>query len=66
MHEYEDTIEYTTNALKYNPEFVKAYLNRAEAYENTEKLEEALEGMNRNYLDYKKLVELQPNDHKII
>lgn len=49
MLEYEATIEYTTKALQYNENFVKALLNRGESYEKTEKYEEALEGIIYEY-----------------
>lgn len=41
-------------AIELNPEYVRALLRRAELYEQTEKLDEALE-------DYKKVLELDPN-----
>ncbi|CAD8132849.1 unnamed protein product [Paramecium octaurelia] len=57
--DFESALEHCSKALEFNPEFVKALMNRAECYEKTDKLEEALE-------DYKKLKELQPNDNLII
>ncbi|CAD8053537.1 unnamed protein product [Paramecium sonneborni] len=57
--DYESALEHCSKALEFNPEFVKALLNRAECYEKTDKLEEALE-------DYKKLKELQPKDNAIM
>ncbi|KAL7390351.1 hypothetical protein ABVT39_019428 [Epinephelus coioides] len=42
-----------TSAIKLNPEYVRALLRRAELYEQTEKLDEALE-------DYKKVLDLDP------
>lgn len=41
-------------AIELNPEYIRALLRRAELYEQTEKLDEALE-------DYKKVLELDPN-----
>lgn len=41
-------------AIELNPEYVRALLRRAELYEQTEKLDEALE-------DYKKVLEHDPN-----
>ena len=43
-----------TKAVELKPTYVKALLRRAELYEKTEKLDEALE-------DYQKLVELDPS-----
>ncbi|CAD8135287.1 unnamed protein product [Paramecium pentaurelia] len=57
--DFESALEHCSKALEFNPEFVKALLNRAECYEKTDKFEEALE-------DYKKLKELQPQDNVII
>lgn len=41
-------------AIELNPDYVRALLRRAELYEQTEKLDEALE-------DYKKVLEQDPN-----
>lgn len=41
-------------AIKLNPDYVRALLRRAELYEQTEKLDEALE-------DYKKVLDRDPN-----
>lgn len=41
-------------AIELNPDYVRALLRRAELYEQTEKLDEALE-------DYKKVLERDPN-----
>lgn len=41
-------------AIELNPDYVRALLRRAELYEQTEKLDEALE-------DYKKVLEHDPN-----
>ncbi|CAD8043204.1 unnamed protein product [Paramecium primaurelia] len=57
--DFESALEHCSKALEFNPEFVKALLNRAECYEKIDKFEEALE-------DYKKLKELQPQDKVII
>ncbi|CAD8061483.1 unnamed protein product [Paramecium sonneborni] len=57
--DYESALEHCTKSLEFNPDFIKALLNRAECYERTEKLEEALE-------DYKKLKDLQPKDNVIM
>lgn len=43
-----------TRAIDLNPDYVRALLRRAELYEQTEKLDEALE-------DYKKVLERDPN-----
>ena len=42
--DYEAVIENTSRAIEFDPENKKAYLNRAEALEKTEKEEDALEG----------------------
>lgn len=44
-----------TKAIELHPEYLKAILRRAELYEETEKLDEALE-------DYKRVLELDPNN----
>lgn len=41
-------------AIELNPDYVRALLRRAELYEQTEKLDEALE-------DYKKVLDHDPN-----
>jgi len=46
----EDAIIDCTKALEFNPDYMKALLRRAELYEKTEKLDEALE-------DYTKALE---------
>ncbi|XP_041808077.1 tetratricopeptide repeat protein 1 [Chelmon rostratus] len=43
-----------TRAIELNPDYVRALLRRAELYEQTEKLDEALE-------DYKKVLDCDPN-----
>ena len=53
----EPAIEDSTKAIELHPVYVKALLRRAELYEKTEKLDEAL-------VDYQKLVELDPGLHK--
>ncbi|CAD8121699.1 unnamed protein product [Paramecium sonneborni] len=55
---FKSAIKQCSKALEYNPEFVKALFNRAECYEKTDQLEEALD-------DYKKLKGLQPKDYFI-
>ncbi|CAD8139019.1 unnamed protein product [Paramecium octaurelia] len=59
QQDYDSAIDYCTKALKFNPEFIKALINRAESYEKLDKFEDALE-------DYKKLKVLQPQDKVII
>lgn len=46
-------IEDCTKAIELNPDYVKAYIRRAQLYEETEKLDEALE-------DYKKILSFDP------
>ncbi|XP_041658176.1 tetratricopeptide repeat protein 1 [Cheilinus undulatus] len=50
----EKAISDCSRAIELNPDYVRALLRRAELYEQTEKLDEALE-------DYKKVLELDPN-----
>ncbi|XP_036355412.1 tetratricopeptide repeat protein 1-like [Octopus sinensis] len=50
-----EAIEKCTNALEFDPNYIKAYLLRAKLYEKTEKLEDALK-------DYKKVLELDPKN----
>ncbi|KAL8211705.1 UNVERIFIED_CONTAM: Tetratricopeptide repeat protein 1 [Gekko kuhli] len=45
-----------SKALELNPDYIKALLRRAELYEKTEKLDEALE-------DYKTVLEKDPSVH---
>jgi hypothetical protein len=42
--DYDGVIHYTTEAIKLDPNFTKALLNRATAFEKTDKIEEAFEG----------------------
>ncbi|CAG5133649.1 unnamed protein product [Candidula unifasciata] len=51
---YEGAIQDSTSALDLHPHYLKALLRRAELYEKTEKLDEALK-------DYQKVVELDPS-----
>lgn len=44
LSDFESALEHCSKALEFNPEFIKALLNRSECYEKTDKLEEALEG----------------------
>jgi len=41
--QYEDAIVDCTKALEFNPDYMKALLRRAQLYEKTDKLDEALE-----------------------
>ncbi|XP_070839424.1 tetratricopeptide repeat protein 1 isoform X5 [Chaetodon trifascialis] len=50
----EQAISDCTRAIELNPDYVRALLRRAELYEQTEKLDEALE-------DYKKVLDRDPN-----
>ncbi|XP_076606984.1 tetratricopeptide repeat protein 1 [Chaetodon auriga] len=50
----EKAISDCTRAIELNPDYVRALLRRAELYEQTEKLDEALE-------DYKKVLDRDPN-----
>ncbi|XP_042303306.1 tetratricopeptide repeat protein 1 [Sceloporus undulatus] len=53
----ETAISDCSKALELNPNYIKALLRRAELYEKTEKLDEALE-------DYKNLLEKDPSIHQ--
>lgn len=53
---FEDAIVDSSSALELHPHYLKAMLRRAELYEKTEKLDEALK-------DYQKIVELDPSQH---
>lgn len=44
-------------AIQLNPSYIRALLRRAELYENTDKLDEALE-------DYKSVLEKDPSVHQ--
>jgi len=48
--QYEDAVLDCTKALEFNPDYMKALLRRADLYEKTDKLDEALE-------DYSKALE---------
>jgi len=52
----EDAIADCSKALEFNPDYMKALLRRAELYERTEKLDEALE-------DYTKALERDSSLH---
>ena len=49
----ESAISDCTKAIELNPDYVKVYVRRAKLYEETDKLDEALE-------DYKKILTLDP------
>ncbi|GFR59804.1 tetratricopeptide repeat protein 1-like [Elysia marginata] len=53
---FEDAIADSSSALELHPHYLKAMLRRAELYEKTDKLDEALK-------DYQKVVELDPSQH---
>ncbi len=56
QEKHEAAIEDCSKALELNPMYMKALLRRAELYEKTEKLYEAL-------TDYQKALELDPSLH---
>jgi len=56
QEQYEDAIVDCTKALEYNPDYMKALLRRAQLYEKTDKLDEALE-------DYSKALERDSSLH---
>ena len=53
---FEEAIIDSSSALDLHPHYLKAMLRRAELYEKTDKLDEALK-------DYQKVVELDPSQH---
>ncbi|GAA6105584.1 tetratricopeptide repeat protein 1 [Tachysurus ichikawai] len=55
LEEKTDAISDCTKAIELNPDYVRALLRRAELYEQTEKLDEALE-------DYKTVLEKEPGN----
>ncbi|XP_064422807.1 tetratricopeptide repeat protein 1 [Latimeria chalumnae] len=57
MDKKEDAISDCTKAIKLNPNYIRAILRRAELYEKTDKLDEALE-------DYKTVIEKDPSVHQ--
>lgn len=56
QEQYELAIKDCTKAVELNPQYLKALLRRAELYEKTEKLEDALK-------DYQKVLEMDPSQH---
>jgi len=56
QEKHESAIADCSEAIKLNPTYLKAIMRRAELYEKTDKLDEALE-------DYKKTLELDPSQH---
>lgn len=56
LEKHESAIADCSEAIKLNPTYLKAIMRRAELYEKTDKLDEALE-------DYKKTLELDPSQH---
>lgn len=56
LEEYEDSIKDCSKALELHPHYMKALMRRAELYEKTEKLDEAL-------TDYQKILEIDPSQH---
>lgn len=59
LQEIDEAIDYCNKALELNESHVKALLRRAELYRKTDKLHESLE-------DYKKYLELNPDDKRIV
>lgn len=53
---YDSAIKDSTCAIELHPHYIKALLRRAELYEKTTKLDEALS-------DYQKVVELDPSQY---
>ena len=53
---HKTAIDDCTKAVELNPNYLKALLRRAELYEKTEKLDEAL-------IDYQKVLEMDPGQH---
>ncbi|WAR22060.1 TTC1-like protein [Mya arenaria] len=53
---YDECIRDCTKAVDLHPQYLKAFMRRAEMYEKTEKLDEAL-------ADYQKILELDPSQH---
>ena len=56
QEKYDAAIEDCTRAIELNPVYVKAVMRRAELYEKTDKLDEAL-------TDHAKVLELDPAQH---
>ena len=56
QEEFEEAIRDCSKAIDLNPEYMRALMRRAELYEKTEKLDEAL-------TDYQKILELDPSQH---
>ena len=57
QEEFEEAIRDCSKAIDLNPEYMRALMRRAELYERTEKLDEAL-------TDYQKILELDPSQHQ--
>ena len=53
---YPESIADCTKAVELNPNYLKALYRRAELYEKTDKLDEALS-------DFKQIVEMDPSQH---
>ena len=56
QNDNESAIRDCTKAVDLHPHYMKALMRRAELYEKTEKLEEAL-------ADFQKIIELDPSQH---
>ena len=56
QNQYPESIKDCTKAVELNPNYLKALYRRAELYEKTDKLDEALE-------DFKKIIEMDPSQH---
>ncbi|CAF4816576.1 unnamed protein product, partial [Rotaria sp. Silwood2] len=52
---YEAAVQSCTVSIKLDPNYIKAFVRRAESYKSIDKLEEALQ-------DYQKILELDPNN----
>lgn len=59
LAKYEETLQCLNRAIKLNPEYEKAYRDKAKLLTNMDKLEQAVDC-------YKKLLELSPNDAAVI
>ena len=55
LKNYKKAIEYYSTAIRLKPDFVKAYANRAFAYEN-------INNFQKSILDYKKAIEINNSD----
>ena len=55
QEKYEAAVQSCSKSIEFDPDYVKAFVRRAESYKQIDKLEEALQ-------DYQKILQLDPSN----